>query len=104
MHPPVFRIQDLLSDWPDCFLDLQCPSCSKPAIYPVALLRSDHGDVAFERLLPRLRCKTCRVAPAPVYLCASHMRTFVYGGSPQWAVELVPAPKSETQKAAPSQS
>jgi hypothetical protein len=24
MHPPVFRIQHRLSDWPDCIVDLQC--------------------------------------------------------------------------------
>jgi hypothetical protein len=24
MHPPLFRVQQRLSDWPDCVIDLQC--------------------------------------------------------------------------------
>ena len=88
MHPPIFRTQQRLSDWPECFLHLHCPACRKPVIYPVAMLRAECGDVTFEALLPRLKCKECGTRPAPIYLCATHIRTFSYGGPPQWSVEL----------------
>ena len=93
MHPPAFRIQQLLSDWPDCYLEMICPSCERKAIYPVSLMRQQHGDHSFEALLRRLRCKACRVTPAPVYLCASHHRVPCGGPTPDWAVLLVPAPR-----------
>ncbi len=96
MHPPSFRVQQLLSDWPDCVLELRCPGCERMTQYPVRMLRGEHGDLSFEKLLPRLRCKDCRVKPAPVYLCASYHRVFLGGPPPDWAVLLVPTPEPTT--------
>jgi hypothetical protein len=52
------------------------------------------GDMTFENLLRRLRCKRCRaVKPAPVYLVAGHHRTARHGPEADWALELVPPPE-----------
>jgi hypothetical protein len=49
------------------------------------------GDITFETLLKRLRCKRCgKSKPAPV-LVAGHHRTARYGPTADWAVELVSA-------------
>ena len=36
MHPPAFRLNHHLSDWPDCCLELHC--CRGATVYPVRLL------------------------------------------------------------------
>jgi hypothetical protein len=88
----MFRIQHRLSDWPDCVIELQC--CGRSAGLPVRLLIRRGGDITFEALLKRLRCKRCgKRNPAPVYLVAGHHRTTRYGPAADWAVELVPPPK-----------
>ena len=93
MHPPLFRIQQLLSDWPDCWLELSCSSCGRKAIYPVGMMHKQFGDRSFEQLMPRLKCKGCGASPAPVYLGARHPRGHGGGPPPDWAVLLVPPPK-----------
>ena len=56
--------------------------------YPVRLLMKRNGDMTFENLLRRLRCKRCQaVKPAPVYLVAGHHRTARGGPDPDWAIE-----------------
>jgi hypothetical protein len=56
----------------------------------VQLLMKRRGDITFEALLKRLRCKRCgKGNPAPVYLVAGHHRTARYGPTADWAVELV---------------
>jgi hypothetical protein len=55
------------------------------------LLIKRQGDMIFENLLRRLRCKRCGAAkPAPIYLVAGHRRTARGGPDPDWAIELVP--------------
>jgi hypothetical protein len=51
-----------------------------------------HGDRTFADVLPRLRCRQCGKAPAPVYLCAGH-REHNHGAPPDWAIEFVPVPR-----------
>jgi hypothetical protein len=85
MHPPPFRRQQRLSDWPDCRLELHC--CRGQSVIPVRLLIRDHGDRTFAQVLAKLRCKQCRKPPAPVYLCAGH-REHTTGAPPDWAIEL----------------
>jgi hypothetical protein len=78
MHPPLFRIQHRLSDWQNCVAELQC--CGGSAGLPVRLLIQRRGDITFEAMLKRLRCKRCgKGNPAPVYLVAGHHRTARYG-------------------------
>ncbi len=90
VHPPSFRLDHRLSDWPDCRIELRCLPCQgRSAIIPVKLLIAHHGDATFRHLLPRLRCGSCRGKPAPAHLCAGH-RTFLGGGPADWAIELVP--------------
>jgi hypothetical protein len=89
MHPPAFRLQHHLSDWPGCLLELNC--CRGMTVMPVRLLMQQWGDVSFAELLPRLRCRKCKRPPAPVYLCAGH-REHNSGAPPDWAIELVPVP------------
>jgi hypothetical protein len=96
MHPPLFRKSQRLSDWPECVVELHC--CGGSVGYPVRLLMKRKGDMTFENLLLRLRCKRCgRARPAPVYLVAGHHRTARYGPEADWALELVPPPELKTK-------
>src|ERR1700722_14151515 len=61
MHPPPFRPDNRLSDWPDCRLGLTC--CRGAVLLPVRLLIAWHGDAAFGRLLTRLRYGQCGGKP-----------------------------------------
>jgi hypothetical protein len=92
VHPPPFRYDHKLSDWPDCWLEMRCRKCNgRSAVTPMKLLIRKHGDRTFLDLIPRLRCSQCRSAAAPVYLCASPQRTGGYGGpGTDWAIEIVP--------------
>jgi hypothetical protein len=99
MHPPPFRPQHHLSDWPDCQFELHC--CRGMTLYPVRLMIEQRGDVSFAELLPRLRCKKCRRPPAPVYLCAGH-REYNSGAPPDWAIELVPVPQAARGRPGPA--
>ena len=40
VHPPSFHVDHLLSEWPDCRLEAQCPRCGRAAFVPVRMLRS----------------------------------------------------------------
>ena len=67
VHPPRFSINHRLSDWPECWLELHCPSGSGRSVdYAVRLLMQHQGDATFERALRALRCKCCNKPPAPV--------------------------------------
>jgi hypothetical protein len=89
MHPPRFRITHKLSDWPEWVIELHC--CGGSVGYPVRLLIQRKGDLTFENVLKRLRCKRCgSLKSAPVYLVAGHHRTACRGPDADWAVELVP--------------
>ena len=87
MHPIPFRMDHHLSDWPECSLELHC--CIGGLLFPMRLMMAQQGDLTFADLLRRLRCRRCRQAPAPVYLCAGH-REFNFGAPPDCAIELVP--------------
>ena len=90
----MFRLQQRLSDWPDCHLELRCDGCRGRVTTPsIKLMLRQAGDMTFDDLLPRLRCQHCKARPAPVYLCASPHRTFYGGPPPDWAVELIPPPR-----------
>jgi hypothetical protein len=79
-------------------IELHC--CGGSAGYPVRLLMKRKGDMTFENLLSRLRCKRCgRARPAPVYLVAGHHRTARYGPEADWALELVPPPEVKPKPA-----
>jgi hypothetical protein len=86
MHPPPFHRGQRLLDWPDCRLELNC--CRGQSVLPVRMLLRDYGDRTFAEVLAKLRCRTCRKPPAPVYLCAGH-REFTMGALADWAIELV---------------
>jgi hypothetical protein len=90
VHPPEFRLTHHLSDWPKCHIEAQCPGCKRSTTMPTRLLMQRHGDMKVLEAVKRMRCQTCRVSPAPAYLCASHHRSFCYGPDPDWALELVP--------------
>ena len=93
VHPPTFRRDHRLADWPDCALELRCPRCGWSTFPGIRLLLSQFGNPTFDDLLPRLVCKRCRIRFAPVYLLAGQHREFCYGGPPDWAIELVPVPR-----------
>jgi hypothetical protein len=94
MPPPLFRKTHRLSDWPECVIELHCLHCLGGSVgYPVRLLIQRQGDMTFENLLRRLRCKRCHaVKPAPVYLVAGHHRTARGGPDADWSLELAPPP------------
>ena len=45
MHPPPFRTDHRLSDWPACRLELNC--CRGQTIVPLRLLATQYGDPTF---------------------------------------------------------
>ncbi len=92
MHPPSFLPSHLLSDWPECTLELRCPCSPRIVQMPVRWMIAQRGDQPFAGVLAALRCSTCRGKPAPVYLVAGSPRTFCGGPPPDWSLELVPAP------------
>lgn len=80
MHPPPFRRDHRLSDWPECRLELTCLWCRGRSTVPaIRLLLDQHGDCAFAELLRRLRCGQ---PSAPVHLLAGWHRTFLSGAAP----------------------
>ncbi len=90
MHPPPFRLDHRLSNWPACCLEVRCPCSPRVTVLPVRLLLDRHGDGRFAAVLARLTCSACKGRPAPVYLVAGYHRTFQHGPAPDWALELVP--------------
>jgi hypothetical protein len=73
MHPPLFRKTHRLSDWAECVIELHCLHCRGGSVgYPVRLPIERKGDMTFENLLRRLRCKQCeRLKPARPELVVS---------------------------------
>jgi hypothetical protein len=89
MHPPRFLISHLLSDWPECFLEIRCRPCGdRSSQCAIKGLIRWYGDRTFAEVLARIKCKYCRKRPARVYLCASQHREGCKG-LPDWAVEIV---------------
>ena len=93
MHPPMFSPTHRLSDWPACALEVRCPCSPRVVMVPVRLLLLERGDRRFDQVAAALRCSACKGKPAPVFLIAGHARSFTGGAPPDWAVELVPAPR-----------
>ena len=93
MHPPRFLPTHAIQDWPHCHLEARCPACGKVVVVPLRMLRLDYGGARVLDIVAKLRCATCKVKPAPVYLCASPHRTSLGGPATDWAIELVPPPK-----------
>ena len=77
MHPPAFCLDQRLSDWPKCFLELQC--CKGVTLMPVRLLLSQHGDRTFKTLIKQLRCDRCGKAP-PRFISVPP----IFGGQEAW--------------------
>ena len=75
-------------DWPDCRLELRCPSCDTTTDYPTKLMAQIHGNGTFDQVLKRVRCRNCKSRPDAAYLCAGH-REWRKGPYPDWAVQLV---------------
>jgi hypothetical protein len=66
---------------------------------PCAPADTAQGDMTFQDLLKRLRCKRCgNSRPAPVYLVAGHHRVARFGPTPDWAVQLVPSLENERRQ------
>ena len=96
MHPPRFSEHQRLSDWPECWLYLQCWHCrGRSTTYPVKLMIQRHGDGTIQEALHKLKCKECHRQPAPIYLCASPHHRKARSITPDWAVELVPLPTDD---------
>lgn len=89
MHPPPFLRSHLLSNWPDCSLELHCPCSPRVTMLPVRMLHTRYGDRTFSVILDWLRCSSCGGRPLPVYLVAGHTRSFINGPPADWSLELV---------------
>jgi hypothetical protein len=74
----MFRIQHRLSDWPHCVVELQC--CGGSAGLPVQLLIRRRGDITFEALLKRLRCKREHCAGVSGRGASQNGAVWAYGG------------------------
>ena len=62
MHPPLFRVQQRLSDWPDCVIDLQCCGTS------VGYTKCDETRQPITRMrrCTPLSTSISRITPAPL--------------------------------------
>lgn len=80
--------QDLLSNWPECRLEIRCPCSEWSVLYPIRMLIERYGDQTFDNLLLKLRCSKCRKRSASVHLIAGQSRCVQPGPTPSWAVEL----------------
>ena len=92
MHPPRFHPHHTIGDWPDCHLEVRCPTCGKMVIVALRMFRLDYGGARVLDLVSKLTCRACGVKPAPVFLCAGTTRSFTGGPAADWAIELVPPP------------
>ncbi len=91
MDPAKFTIDDPLSAWLECFLEVRC-SCERVTLVPVRLLIARRRNPSFRELVGRLRCGRCGARPASVYLCETHFRhSRGLGVQAGWSIELVPA-------------
>ena len=97
MHPPVFHLDQRLSDWPECWLELRCPCSPRTVLHPVKMLLQ-RGDRPFRGVLAALRCSACRGKPAPVYLVAGHHREPGKGTGPDWSLVLVALPGDQASR------
>src|ERR1700759_3991288 len=85
MHPPTFRMQHRLSDWPQRRIEVRC--CGRQTDLPTRYLAERYGDRTFNEILSRLRCPKCGSRPAPVYLCAGPRER--YGAhEADWAIQV----------------
>lgn len=93
MHPPRFLQSQLLSDWPDCFLEIGCARCEERS-FTIAVkgLRRWYGNLTFAELVSRLRCKYCGRKPGSVQLLASYSRYAGEKPAPDWTLTIVPGP------------
>jgi hypothetical protein len=95
----------MLSNWPDCRIEMRCGPCHGRRVHiPVRLLLRDGPDRPFGAVLAGLRCKQCGGKPAPVHLVAGLTREACMGPPPSWAMELVPEPdplKAANQRSSP---
>ena len=80
-QPPAWNQNQRLLEWPECTLDLSC-TCGFSSGYPCKLLAARHGNRTFADLLPRLKCRVCRSAPAEIFLVAGHQRQLRPGPNP----------------------
>ena len=106
MHPPEFRLDHAIQDWPECWLEVACPCSPRVTMLPIRLLRLEHGNRTFRSVLGALRCKSCRGKPMPVYLVAGQTRAFKHGPPASWSLELVPpvTPVSQPQQPVPQRA
>ena len=81
------RLSTLAGAW----IELRCPCGPAVCLYPVDLLRRQHGDRQLRMALRRFRCQRCGGPPSPVYLCQSPQRMPGHDAPPGWSVELPPA-------------
>jgi hypothetical protein len=92
--PAALHHAHTIADWPDCHLELHCPQCGKMTFTALRMFRLGYGGTRVLDLVAKLRCSACGVPAAPLYLVAGQTRSFTGGPSPDWAIELVPAPKA----------
>ena len=57
----MFRIQQRLSDWPECSLELHRPACGRMSVPAVKLLAQRCNNVTFAELVPPSRPRAGQV-------------------------------------------
>jgi hypothetical protein len=53
LHPSAFHLDQRLSDWPECWLELRCPCSPRTVLHPVKMLLQ-RGDRPFRSVLAAL--------------------------------------------------
>ena len=90
MHPPRFLQSHMLSDWPECFLEIRCRWCEQRSMtIAVKGLMRWYGNKTFAEILSRLRCKFCRRRPSAVFLSTMRPGDPAATQRGQWTIVLV---------------
>jgi len=90
MHPPRFLRTHLLSQWPECSLEIGCRRCeTRTMTIAVKGLMRWYGNRSFADILDRLRCKYCRRRPTTVRLHAMRGNDAVSDALTSWSLQIV---------------
>ena len=83
-----FSLEQRLSQWNGCVLEVRCRCSPRMVMIPVRLLLGD-GDRQFKSVVARLRCAACGGPPKQVFLVAGHHRHYAGSAPPDWSIPLL---------------
>jgi hypothetical protein len=90
MHPPKFLRTHLLSQWPECSLEIGCRRCeTRTMTIAVKGLMRWYGNRSFADILDRLRCKYRRRRATTVRLHAARADEVAPNALTSWCLQII---------------